>query len=111
MASTISFGDANSGIQAGIINGPVNAEFHPPLGILSGNGSTRPALTMSLPQNDPKLHHIRRPSYPSLAIETLSSERNCSIISTRNALYQVLGLRSSAWAVLGKCERSVDMDS
>jgi hypothetical protein len=24
----ISFGDANSGLQAGIINGPVNTEFH-----------------------------------------------------------------------------------
>jgi hypothetical protein len=28
MASAISFGDANSGFQAGIINGPVNPEFH-----------------------------------------------------------------------------------
>jgi hypothetical protein len=28
MASTISFGDENSGFQAGIINGPVHAEFH-----------------------------------------------------------------------------------
>jgi hypothetical protein len=28
MASAISFGDANSGFQAGTINGPVNTEFH-----------------------------------------------------------------------------------
>lgn len=35
MASTISFGDANFGFQAGIINGPVNAEFHLPPGKLS----------------------------------------------------------------------------
>jgi hypothetical protein len=28
MASAISFGDANSGFQAGIINGPVNTEVH-----------------------------------------------------------------------------------
>ncbi|KAF2463408.1 TPR-like protein [Lindgomyces ingoldianus] len=29
MAIAISFGDANYGLQAGIINGPVHAEFHP----------------------------------------------------------------------------------
>ena len=28
MAAAISFGDTNSGLQAGTINGPVNAEFH-----------------------------------------------------------------------------------
>jgi hypothetical protein len=28
MASSIRFGDANSGFQAGIVNGPVNTEFH-----------------------------------------------------------------------------------
>ena len=28
MASTISFGEANSGFQAGIINGPVNTQIH-----------------------------------------------------------------------------------
>ncbi|RDW68062.1 hypothetical protein BP6252_09458 [Coleophoma cylindrospora] len=28
MASTITFGDANSGFQAGIVNGPASAEFH-----------------------------------------------------------------------------------
>jgi hypothetical protein len=28
MASAISFDDANSGFQAGIINGPANTEFH-----------------------------------------------------------------------------------
>jgi hypothetical protein len=28
MASAIHFGDANSGFQAGNINGPVNTEFH-----------------------------------------------------------------------------------
>ncbi|CAN9091742.1 unnamed protein product [Alternaria alternata] len=30
MASTISFGDANAGFQAGIVNGPVSAAFHLP---------------------------------------------------------------------------------
>ena len=64
--------------------------------------AARSASTPCLPQNDPKLRPIRQPSYPSLAIEILSSEGNCLIKSTRTALYQVLGLRSSAWAVLGK---------
>lgn len=31
MASAVTCGDANSGFQAGIINGPVNAQFHIPL--------------------------------------------------------------------------------
>ena len=34
MSSTISFGDANVGFQAGIINGPVNTAFHLPSGKL-----------------------------------------------------------------------------
>ena len=34
MASTISFGDANAGFQAGIINGNVDAAFHLPPGAL-----------------------------------------------------------------------------
>lgn len=32
MASTISFGDRNYGIQGGIVNGPVSAAFHLPPG-------------------------------------------------------------------------------
>jgi hypothetical protein len=28
MTSAVTFGDANSGFQAGTINGPVRAEFH-----------------------------------------------------------------------------------
>jgi hypothetical protein len=87
----ISFGDTNSGFQAGTIHGPVNAEFHhhlPP--------GKRRGLYM-IGAND-------GPSYPLLAIEILSSEEGCSIKSIRNALYQVLGLHSSAWAALGKRE-------
>jgi hypothetical protein len=34
MGSAISFGDANAGFQAGIVNGPVNTAFHLPLGEL-----------------------------------------------------------------------------
>jgi hypothetical protein len=34
MASSISFAYANSGFQAGIINGPVNTAFHIPSGKL-----------------------------------------------------------------------------
>jgi len=34
MASTISFGDANAGFQAGIVNGPVSAAFYLPPGEL-----------------------------------------------------------------------------
>jgi hypothetical protein len=32
MASATYFGDGNRGFQAGIVNGPVNAEFHLPPG-------------------------------------------------------------------------------
>jgi hypothetical protein len=34
MASTISFGDANEGFQAGSVNGPVSATFYLPPGKL-----------------------------------------------------------------------------
>jgi hypothetical protein len=34
MASTISFGDANAGFQAGTVNGPVSAAFYLPPGEL-----------------------------------------------------------------------------
>jgi len=65
MASAISFGDANSGLQAGIINGPVNAEFHLPPGKLR-KVSTQLALTFA--KSDRKHHPARRP--PSLSVAT-----------------------------------------
>jgi hypothetical protein len=40
MASTISFGDANAGFQAGIVNGPVSTTFNLPPGKLL-NGANR----------------------------------------------------------------------
>jgi hypothetical protein len=41
MAAAVSFGDAKSGFQAGIINGPVNAKFHLPSGKLAGISGDR----------------------------------------------------------------------
>lgn len=106
MASTISFGDANSGLEAGVIHGSVNAEFHHhhPPGKLQ-RLTSRSALVMGLPQNDPKLYQIRQPSYPSLAIKILLSEEVYSTRFSINAPYLVHGLRSSDSAALGKCER------
>jgi hypothetical protein len=53
MASAISFGHANSGFQAGTINGQVNTEFHhhAPAGELPGSKLLYPPLmTASLPE-------------------------------------------------------------
>jgi len=44
MDSTVSFGDANTGFQAGIVNGPVNTTFHLPPGELWDRPSAVSAL-------------------------------------------------------------------
>jgi len=67
MASAISFGDANSGFQAGIINGQVNAEFRLPPGKLR-RAQARLALMTTLAKSGQKHHPARRP--PSLSAVT-----------------------------------------
>jgi hypothetical protein len=65
MASAIHFGDANSGFQAGIINGPVNTEFHhhAPPGTLQ-KGPSWPSLTTA----PPTLERTETPPNPLTAI-------------------------------------------
>lgn len=98
MAYAVRFGDSNYGFQAGIIKGSVDA--HLPPGKLQWPRPT--ALTTAPPQNDQKLHRIRRSLYLSVATLTLSSGGPYSNRSTKNALRRGLGLRSWGWAALGK---------
>lgn len=65
MASAISFGDGNSGFQAGIINGSVYTSLHPPAGKFAGavRGLQVQACANTLPhlKSDQRLHPVHRP--------------------------------------------------
>jgi len=101
MASTISFGDGNRGFQAGIINGPVNNEFHLPPGKLPRIQAGL-ALTIAPTKSGQKLHLARHlQCLPSAETQTLSSIKEYSIGSSKNAPCPGLGLRWSVLVVLG----------
>jgi len=57
MATAISFGDANSGFQAGIINGSVHAEFRLPHGT-SGNARKAAVADRAKSTNYCSLQHL-----------------------------------------------------
>jgi hypothetical protein len=105
MASAISFGHANSGFQAGTINGQVNTEFHhhAPPGKLQGSKLT--GANDGPSQSDQRPHRTRRSSYPSVATQTSSSEGRYLIRSIRNVLSQGPEPRLLAWAAWGEYER------
>jgi hypothetical protein len=67
MASTTSFGDANYGLQAGNINGSVNAEFHLPPGTF-GNATVRRRSEAAGTNNSPTLERPETPPTPSAII-------------------------------------------
>jgi hypothetical protein len=67
MASSISYSGTNSGLQAGIIHGPVHAEFHFPPGKLQWDRALS-AANDAPPKNDQKLHQSPYQIYLSVAM-------------------------------------------
>lgn len=60
MTSTTSFGDANTGFQAGVIHGPVNTAFHLPPSKLREGPRSEEALTVARPEQCAQLSALRQ---------------------------------------------------
>ncbi|KAF2464493.1 putative kinesin [Lindgomyces ingoldianus] len=88
MAAAISFGDANSGFQAGIINGPVNAEFHLPY----ERPETPPAPTAVIP-----FSRDQQFVEPGTILKQI--DQKCVVPGSRTALVGLGGVGKSQLAI------------
>jgi hypothetical protein len=89
MASAISFGDKNAGLQVGISNGPITAQFHLPPGkfLRARLGFANDGAP---PKNDPKHHRVHYPPFPFAATRTLLIAGHYLIRFTRSAPHRHL---------------------
>ena len=103
MATSISFGDANSGFQAGTINGDVNASFHQhlPPGKLNAF-QRRSTLMAGRSQSEQKLHRTHQLLFPSSVTRTLWSAGRSSTNLRTNVRYRGRDRPSLGWVVLGE---------
>jgi hypothetical protein len=110
MASTVSFGDGNRGLQVGQSFAPITAEIHLPPGQLVTKGILcKLSSANDCPAQSDRKHHLARcPPSHSAATETLWSAENYLIRSSKNVLCQGLGLQSSASVVSGEYKEEPD---
>lgn len=101
MATAISFGPANSGLQGGIFNGPVNTQFHhhaPP-------GKSQEAQADPALMNVPTAERPEPPPNPSIVIpfsrdkdfverESILDQihQKCAVLGSRTALVGLGGV-------------------
>jgi hypothetical protein len=104
MAASAAFGDANSGLQAGVINGPVNnPQFHHhavPGRFQKDKGPNGTGTNGN--QNDTKPHQSRQHSFLSVATPISSSAGQSSKMSTSGSLSRIPGLLLSARVASGE---------
>ena len=100
MASAISFGDANSGFQAGIINGPVNTQFHQhaspgKLRMDHASPALMTSLTLERPETPPNPSVVipfnRDPDFVERGILDQIHEK-CAVLGSRIALVGLGGV-------------------
>ncbi|OAG04890.1 uncharacterized protein CC84DRAFT_1165253 [Paraphaeosphaeria sporulosa] len=88
MASTFSFGDANAGFQAGIINGPVNNAFH----LLPERPETPPPPSIVIP-------FARDADFVERGTTLDQLQRICAVKDARAALVGLGGVGKSQLAI------------
>ena len=98
MASAVTFGDANSGFQAGIINGPVNAQLHIPLGKWQGlyatgaNGGPPPERPETPPNPSAVLPFARDRDFVERGGLLDRIHQECAVAGSRTALVGLGGV-------------------
>ncbi|KAH8760639.1 P-loop containing nucleoside triphosphate hydrolase protein [Hyaloscypha finlandica] len=91
MASAISFADANSGLQAGTINGPVNTEFH--------HHHAPPERVETPPNPSVVIPFSRDTDFVERGILLDQIHQKCAVLGSRTALVGLGGVGKSQLAI------------